>query len=68
MISCQEQYSLFVHLNGLFHFVEIIRNPVYRGTLPDPVNLAAATAYAFGVAALGWWYFRRSRNAFASYL
>jgi ABC-type polysaccharide/polyol phosphate export permease len=63
-----EQYSLIVHLNPLYHFVEIIRNPLYRGTLPDPVNLAAAVAYAFGVAALGWWYFGRSRNAFASYL
>jgi ABC-type polysaccharide/polyol phosphate export permease len=63
-----EQYSLIVHLNPLFHFVEIIRNPLYLGTLPDPVNLGAATAYAFGAAVLGWWYFGRSRNAFASYL
>ena len=63
-----EQYSLIVHINPLFHFVEIIRYPIYRGALPEPINLAAATAYAFGTAALGWWYFGRSRNAFTSYL
>jgi len=63
-----EQYWLIVHLNPLFHFVEIIRYPLYLGALPEPINLAAATMYAFGTAVIGWWYFGRSRNAFASYL
>lgn len=61
-------WSFVVHLNPFFHLVQIFRDPIYAGTWPDPVNVVAAAVYAIGAAALGWWYFGRSRSAFASYL
>jgi ABC-type polysaccharide/polyol phosphate export permease len=63
-----EQWSFIFHLNPLFHLIQIFRDPVYAGKWPDPMNLASAAAYAIGMAAIGWWYFERSRRAFASYL
>jgi ABC-2 type transport system permease protein len=62
------EWSFVVHLNPLFHLVQIFRDPIYAGSWPDPANVAAATAYALGAAALGWWYFERSRDKFVSYL
>ena len=56
------------YLNPLYHLVTIFREPIYSGQWPDPTNVAAAAAYAFGTAALGWWYFERSRDRFAGYL
>src|SRR5579859_4429290 len=61
------EWNMIIHLNPVYHLVTIFRTPIYAGTLPDPVNIAAATAYAVGTAAFGWWYFERSRNAFPGY-
>lgn len=63
-----EQYSFIFHLNPMFHFIQIFRDPIYAGKWPDLANLGSAAAYAIGMAALGWWYFERSRRSFAAYL
>jgi ABC-type polysaccharide/polyol phosphate export permease len=57
-----------VWANPLFHLVQIFRDPIYAGAWPDPTNVAVASAYALGAALFGWWYFERSRDAFAGYL
>jgi ABC-2 type transport system permease protein len=63
-----EEWSFVFRLNPLFHLVQIFRDPIYAGVWPNPINVAAAAGYAFGTAALGWWYFERSRNDFSGYL
>jgi ABC-type polysaccharide/polyol phosphate export permease len=63
-----EQYQFIFRLNPLFHLIQIFRDPIYAGTWPDMTNLAMAMAYSVAMLFIGWWYFERSRRAFASYL
>ena len=63
-----DQWSFIVKANPLYHLVQIFRDPIYAGVWPDPTNVAVAALYAFAVAAFGWWYYERSRDAFTAYL
>jgi len=63
-----DEWAFIVWANPFYHLVQIFRDPIYAGLWPDPVNLAVAAGYAVGVAAFGWWYSERSRDAFAAYL
>jgi ABC-type polysaccharide/polyol phosphate export permease len=55
-------------LNPLFHLVELVRAPIYYGTLPSLDHVLIGTAYALGALVLGWRYFERTRRQFVSYL
>lgn len=63
-----EPWLPVVQLNPLFHLVRLVRDPIYAGAWPDPLNVGLGAAWAIGAAAFGWWYFERSRDAFDSYL
>jgi ABC-type polysaccharide/polyol phosphate export permease len=63
-----EKWSFIFHLNPLFHLIQAFRDPIYAGKWPDPNDLLVGACYALGMTVVGWWYFERSRRAFASYL
>jgi ABC-type polysaccharide/polyol phosphate export permease len=62
------QFATLFELNPLFHFVELVRAPIYYGVLPDMDHVLIGCAYALGVLFLGWRYFESSRRQFVSYL
>jgi ABC-type polysaccharide/polyol phosphate export permease len=62
------QWAPLIQLNPVYHLVELVRAPVYAGQLPDPVHVAAATAFAVAAAVLGFWYFNTARVRFVAYL
>jgi ABC-type polysaccharide/polyol phosphate export permease len=62
------EWAPLIQLNPVYHLVELFRSPIYAGELPDPVHIAAASAYALGAVVIGWWYIERSRGAFPAYL
>jgi len=51
-------------LNPILHLCEIVRAPVYHGTVAEPYHWIAASAASFGALFLGWWTFTHWRNAF----
>lgn len=63
-----QQFETLFELNPLYHFVEIVRAPIYYGTLPALHHVAFGIAYACGALILGWLYFEGSRREFISYL
>lgn len=50
-------------LNPLFHFLELVRMPIYDGVAAPPTTWAVSAAWAFGAALAGWWVFTRARGA-----
>jgi ABC-2 type transport system permease protein len=62
------QWTTLFELNPLYHFVELVRAPIYYGLLPDMSHVLIGSAYALGALILGWRYFERSRRQFVSYL
>ena len=62
------RYRTFVEMNPLLYFVEIVRAPVYAGTLPSANALAIASASAAIALLAGWTTFRRLSRGFYPYL
>jgi homopolymeric O-antigen transport system permease protein len=63
-----EQWSTLFELNPLFHFVELVRAPIFYGRLPDVSHVVIGVAYALGACVVGWRYFESTRRQFVSYL
>jgi len=53
-----------LELNPILHFCEIVRSPVYLGTVAAPHHWVAAIGASFGTLIVGWWIFTHWRNAF----
>lgn len=62
------QFATLFTLNPLYHFVELVRAPIYYGTMPGPEHMLFAVGYASSALVLGWLYFEASRREFISYL
>jgi ABC-2 type transport system permease protein len=62
------QWAPLITINPLYHFVALVRAPVYGSTLPNTEDLLVAAGYAVAFALLGTWYFERTRARFVSYL
>jgi ABC-type polysaccharide/polyol phosphate export permease len=63
-----ETWSPLVQFNPMYHLVELFRTPIYAGALPDPSHIVFGAVCALVSLVIGWWYFERSRGAFAGYL
>ncbi|MBI5033454.1 MAG: ABC transporter permease [Chloroflexi bacterium] len=60
-----EKYLLFIHLNPVYYFIEIFRQPIYQGVLPETYLLLRAALVALTALVIGWWFFTRKSNEFA---
>lgn len=60
-----EKYVRIIHMNPMFYFVEIFRQPIYQGVLPDGVLIWRACVLALGAFMIGWWFFTRKCDEFA---
>jgi ABC-2 type transport system permease protein len=59
------QYLFLIHLNPMYYFVEIFRQPIYLGTLPETDILMRATLLAVIALGVGWGFFARKADEFA---
>lgn len=62
------RFRVVIHLNPMYHMVELVRRPIYYGQLPSAETLLVSTALAFGALALGWTMFSRLSDRFAYYV
>jgi ABC-type polysaccharide/polyol phosphate export permease len=54
-----ERFRWLVQLNPITFFVEIVRDPIYNGRLPQLRTFSLALAFAFAALIGGWMIFRR---------
>jgi ABC-type polysaccharide/polyol phosphate export permease len=60
-----KEYLGFIYLNPIYYFLEIFRQPIHRGILPDGGLVLRACLIAVGVFFVGWWFFTRKCDEFA---
>jgi len=60
-----EPYRILLHINPLTYVIEESRNVLIWGVMPDFLSWAIYTSAALSVAWLGFWWFQRTRRAFA---
>jgi ABC-2 type transport system permease protein len=60
-----KKYLAFIHINPLYYFVEIFRQPIHGGVLPDSMMVLKAFLIAVIVFAVGWWFFTKKSDEFA---
>jgi ABC-type polysaccharide/polyol phosphate export permease len=60
-----QKYLYFIYLNPLFYFVEIFRQPIHAGVLPDGGMIVRAFSISIGTLIAGWWFFTRKSDEFA---
>lgn len=58
-------YAWVVQLNPMYHMVELVRAPIFRGVLPDASTLIICTLWAVGALVGGARYFVRKSDEFA---
>lgn len=63
-----DRFRWLIRLNPLVPVVEVIRGPIYRGVVPPPGTLLAATAVSLGSLVAGWLVFRRTARRFHAHL
>lgn len=60
-----ERYLFFVHLNPLYYFIQLFRQPIYEGTLPEAGLVWRAALLALIALVAGWWFFTKKADEFA---
>jgi ABC-type polysaccharide/polyol phosphate export permease len=60
-----KQYLSLIYWNPMYYLVEIFRQPIHQGVLPDGGLVWRACLIAIGVFCAGWWLFTRKSNEFA---
>ncbi len=60
-----DRFRFFIHLNPMYYFVELFRQPIYQGTLPELGLVARAALAAVVSLVVGWWFFTRKADEFA---
>ncbi len=60
-----EKYRIFVHMNPMYYFVEMFRQPIHSGVLPDAELVLRAFLLALGALLAGWWFFTKKSDEFA---
>ncbi len=53
------------YLNPLYYLLEVFRQPIYLGKLPDLQTLAVACLLSSLTLIFGWWFFTRKADEFA---
>jgi ABC-2 type transport system permease protein len=62
------QWSALIGFNPIYHYVELVREPVYGVVLPGTDHILIGLGFALAVLLIGSWYFERVRAQFVSYL
>ena len=60
-----EKYITFIYINPMYYFVEMFRQPIHGGVLPDASLVLQAAAIAIGAFIAGWWFFTKKSDEFA---
>jgi ABC-type polysaccharide/polyol phosphate export permease len=60
-----KKYVGLIYANPMYYFVEIFRQPIYRGVLPDGNLVLRAFLIAIGAFVVGWWFFTKKSDEFA---
>jgi ABC-type polysaccharide/polyol phosphate export permease len=60
-----EKYLGLIYWNPMYYFVEIFRQPIHQGVLPDGGILWRACLIAIVVFCTGWWFFTWKSDEFA---
>jgi ABC-2 type transport system permease protein len=60
-----KKFLVLVYINPMYYFVEIFRQPIHSGVLPDGMLVLKACLIAVGVFAAGWWFFTKKSDEFA---
>ncbi len=60
-----EKYLGLVYMNPLYYFVEIFRQPIHGGVVPDGHIIVRAFLIAIGAFLIGWWFFTKKSDEFA---
>lgn len=63
-----ERYRWLIKFNPFVYVLEVVRAPIYYGTLPSANTLLIATVASFGSLAIGWMVFRRLAPSFHAHL
>ena len=58
-------YIWVFYLNPLYYLLEVFRQPIYLGMLPDLQTLAVASLLSSLTLIFGWWFFTRKADEFA---
>jgi ABC-2 type transport system permease protein len=60
-----KKYVGLIYMNPMYYFVEIFRQPIHGGVLPDGGLVLRAFLIAIGAFLGGWWLFTRKSDEFA---
>jgi lipopolysaccharide transport system permease protein len=60
-----ERYLFFLHLNPMYYFVQLFRQPIYDGTVPEVSLVFSAACIALVSLGVGWWFFTKKADEFA---
>lgn len=63
-----DRFRFLVRLNPFTPLVASYRRAILDGRPPAPADLVAVYLWAIGIAALGWWWFDRTKASFADVL
>ena len=55
----------YLKLNPMFYLIQLFRQPIYDGQIPDWNILIISLAWSLGSLLLGWWIFSRKADRFA---
>lgn len=60
-----KKYISLIYMNPMYYFVEIFRQPIHSGVLPDGALVLRAVLIAIGAFFAGWWFFTKKSDEFA---
>jgi ABC-2 type transport system permease protein len=60
-----ERFLFFIHANPMFTFVQLFRQPIYEGTVPEAYLIIRAALLALVALGVGWWFFSKKADEFA---
>lgn len=60
-----EQYRWLMYANPLYPIVEIFRQPIFDGHLPEAALIGRSVVWSVGLLLFGWWVFERRSDRIA---
>lgn len=60
-----ERFLFFIQLNPLYYFIQLFRQPIYEGVLPEIGLVVRATLFALIALIAGSWFFTKKSDEFA---
>lgn len=59
------QFQWLIRINPMYYLIELFRQPIYEGVIPDVSTIIVGTCCSVAMLAIGWWAFTRKVNEFA---